>query len=147
MVTGLMAGLLIGCQSQSETEQMLEFGQAYTEARNSQIPEKVAEFYAADGSLTINKGTPSIGRDQLSEVARSFMEAFPDMVLTMDSLVKDSGTYRYHWTFKGTNTGPEGTGNKVNFSGFEQWTLNDEGLVQTSIGTFDAEDYQRQLNQ
>jgi len=74
------------------------------------------------------------------------MEAFPDMKLTMDSLIADSGTYRYYWTFIGSNTGPEGTGNKVNFSGFERWTMNNEGLVQKSIGTYDADDYTRQLN-
>jgi hypothetical protein len=64
----------------------------------------------------------------------------------MDSLVADSGTYRYHWTFVGTNTGPEGTGNNVNFSGFERWTTNNEALGQKSIGTYDADDYNRQLN-
>ena len=74
------------------------------------------------------------------------MEAFPDLTLTMDSLLVDSNTYRYHWTFSGTNTGPGGTGNTVVFSGFERWTMNDEGLIQKSIGTFDADDYNRQLN-
>lgn len=74
------------------------------------------------------------------------MEAFPDMKLTMDSLVTYSDIYRYHWTFVGTNTGPGGTGKKVIFSGVEIWTMNDHGLVQKSIGTYDAEDYKRQLN-
>ena len=73
------------------------------------------------------------------------MEAFPDMELTMDSLLKENDTYRYYWTFKGTNTGLNGTGNKVDFSGFEEWTMNDQGLVQKSIGTYDAVQYERQL--
>ena len=138
--------VLNGCQTNKQDhEKMIEFGEQYTQAWNSKVPEKMASYYAEDGSLTINNGTPSIGREQLAETARSFMEAFPDMVLTMDSLVADANTYRYHWTFVGTNTGPEGTGNKVDFSGFERWTMNEEGLVQKSIGTFDAEDYENQL--
>ena len=136
----------MGCEmKKSDHEKMLEFGENYTQAWNSKVPEKMASFYDVNGTLTINNGTPSIGRDQLAETAQSFMEAFPDMVLTMDSLVADSDTYKYHWTFIGTNTGPGGTGNKVSFSGFERWTMNEEGLVQKSIGTFDAEDYENQL--
>ena len=83
---------------------------------------------------------------QLEETAQSFMEAFPDLELTMDSLTAQNGTYRYYWTFKGTNTGPGGTGSKVDFSGFEEWTMNQQGLIQNSTGTFDAEDYQKQLD-
>ena len=143
---GIILLLAIGCQPKmTNHEKMIEFGERYTRAWNSGIPEKMASFYAEDGTLTINNGEPSVGREQLAETAQSFMEAFPDMVLTMDSLVADSGTYRYHWNFVGTNTGPGGTGNKVNFSGFERWTMNEDGLVQKSIGTFDAEDYEKQL--
>ena len=139
--------VMTGCKSdKSEYDKMVEFGQKYTDAWNSKQPDKMASFYAEDGVLTINKGTPAVGRKQLAETARSFMEAFPDMQLTMDSLIKENGTYRYYWTFKGTNTGPNGTGNKVEFSGFEQWTMNNQGVVQKSIGTYDAEDYERQLN-
>ena len=131
----------------SEHDKMVEFGQKYTDAWNSRLPDKMASFYAEDGILTINNGTPAVGRKQLAETAKSFMEAFPDMQLTMDSLIKENGTFRYYWTFKGTNTGPNGTGNKVEFSGFEEWTMNDQGLVQNSIGNYDAEDYERQLNE
>ena len=135
-----------GCDSEkSEYDKMVEFGQKYTEAWNSKVPEKMASFYAEDGTLTVNKGTPAIGRKQLAETARSYMEAFPDLELTMDSLTMQNGTYRYYWTFKGTNTGPSGTGNKVDFSGYEEWTMNDQGLVQRSVGTYNAEEYERQL--
>ena len=143
---GIIFLIVLGCgPKKSDHEKMIEFGEKYTQAWNSGMPENMASFYAEDGTLTINEGTPSVGRDQLAETAQSFMEAFPDMVLTMDSLVADGDTYRYHWTFVGTYTGPGGTGNKVDFSGFERWTINEEGLVQKSIGTFDAEEYQRQL--
>jgi len=138
---------MTGCKSEkSEYDQMVEFGEKYAEAWTSKEPEKMVSFYAEDGMLTVNNGTPAIGRKQLAETAQSYMEAFPDMVLTMDSLTHVEGKYRFYWTFKGTNTGPSGTGNKVDFSGFEEWTINDQGLVQKSIGTYDAQDYQRQLD-
>lgn len=138
---------LASCQNkQSNSEKMEEFAEQYTAAWNSMVPEKMASFYAEDGVLTINGGTPSKGREQLAASVNSFMEAFPDLHLTLDSLVEDSGTYSYHWTFAGTNTGPGGKGNKVVFSGSERWTMNENGLIQNSIGTYDAEDYDKQVN-
>jgi len=142
----LILTIMTGCNSEKpEHDKMVEFGQKYTDAWNSKNPEEMASFYAEDGILTVNNGKPAVGRKQLESTAQSYMEAFPDIQLTMDSLTVGDGTYRYYWTFVGTNTGPGGTGNKVNFSGFEEWTMNDKGLVQKSIGTYDAEVYQRQL--
>jgi ketosteroid isomerase-like protein len=138
--------MITGCTSgNSDYEKMVEFAQNYTDAWNSKQPENMASFYAEDGILIVNKGAPAVGRKQLAETSQSYMEAFPDIELTMDSLTVENGKYRYYWTFKGTNTGPGGTGNKVDFSGFEEWTMNDQGLVQKSVGSHDAEDYQRQL--
>jgi hypothetical protein len=121
------------------------FGKSYAQAWCSQRPDFVALFYAADGSLTVNKGTPAVGRTSVAKVAESFMTAFPDMIVTMDSLVTTSKGIEFHWTFTGTNTGPNGTGNKVKIGGFELWQLNNQGLVKESQGTFDAEEYDRQV--
>ena len=37
------------------------------------------------------------------------------------------------------------TGRLVRFSGYEEWTLSENGLIARSLGHFDAEDYARQL--
>lgn len=138
---------MIGCNSEkSKYDKMIDFAEKYTAAWNSKDPEKMASFYAENGSLIINEGEPSTGRKQLAKTARSYMEAFPDMVLTMDSLEISGSAFNYHWTFSGTNKGPGGTGNKVKFSGFEQWIMNSDGLIDKSIGTYDAEDYNRQVS-
>lgn len=138
--------MITGCKFETfEYDQMMQFAKNYTDAWNSKQAEKMASFYAEDGILTVNNGTPAVGRKQLAETSQSYMDAFPDIELTMDSLTVENGKYRYYWTFKGTNTAPGGTGNKVDFSGFEEWTMNDQGLVQISIGTYDADEYQRQL--
>jgi len=147
LVVGTIILVFAGCESQkSDYEKMVEFGENYTAAWNSKKPEKMALFYAENGILTVNNGTPAIGQKQLTETSKSYIDAFPDIELTMDSLVVNSVTYGYYWTFTGTNTGPGGTGNKVNFSGFEEWTMNNDGLIQKSIGTYNTDEYTRQLN-
>jgi predicted ester cyclase len=45
----------------------------------------------------------------------------------------------------GTNSGPDGTGNRVRISGYELWKISDHGLIAESRGHFDTADYERQL--
>jgi nuclear transport factor 2 (NTF2) superfamily protein len=126
-------------------EHLLDFARAYTAAWCSQDPARVAAHYAPEGSLTINGGAPSVGRAAITEAAQGFMTAFPDMEVAMDDLlVRDSGM-EYHWTLNGANTGPGGTGNRVRISGFEKWTMGDDGLIAESQGHYDQAEYDRQL--
>ncbi len=127
------------------TDNLLDFGKRYSNAWCSQKPDSVAEFFSEDGSLTVNSGTPAVGRQAISKVAESFMTAFPDMIVSMDSLSTTSKGIEFHWTLTGTNTGPKGTGKKVKISGFELWQLDDKGLIKQSQGSFNAEEYDRQL--
>ena len=73
------------------------------------------------------------------------MDTFPDMIVSMDSLVNKSNKTRFFWTLNGTNNRTNGTGNKVKFSGFEEWTLNKNGLIQESKGYFDEKEYKEQI--
>ena len=126
-------------------DELRAFAQHYTEAWCSQDPARVAAHYASDGSLTINDGPPSVGRAAITEAARSFMDADPDMQVQMDDLRLDGATREYHWTFTGTNSGPGGTGRAVRISGFEEWTIGDGGLIAASLGHYDEADWNRQL--
>jgi len=121
------------------------FGKSYAQAWCSQKPEFVSLFFAEAGSLNVNDGKPAIGRNEISKVAESFMTAFPDIIVSMDSLVKTSKGTEFHWTLTGTNTGPNGTGKKVRINGVELWQLDDGGLIKESKGRFDAEEYERQV--
>ncbi len=67
------------------------------------------------------------------------------MIVQMDSLVTKESTVEFHWTFSGAHTGPEGTGNAVRISGYEEWTLGEDGLIAASKGHFDEAEYNRQL--
>ena len=121
------------------------FAKSYAQVWCSQRPNFVSSFFSEDGVLQINDGSPAKGTEAITNVAKGFMDAFPDMVVSMDSLITKSDKTRFYWTLTGTNNGANGTGNKVNISGFEEWTLNDDGLIQKSIGSFDEKEYQRQL--
>lgn len=125
--------------------QLRDFAERYTEAWCSKDPASVAAHYAPEGSLIINGGTPSVGRAAITEAARSFMSTFPDMQVLMDDLVVHEDGIEYHWTLVGTNIGPGGTGNRVRISGFEEWTIGDDGLVAESQGHYDEAEYARQL--
>jgi nuclear transport factor 2 (NTF2) superfamily protein len=122
-----------------------EFARRYTEAWCSQDPARVADHYAPEGSLAINGGDPAVGREAITDVARSFMTAFPDMQVLMDDLVVREGRVEYHWTLVGTNAGPGGTGKAVRISGQEEWTIGGDGLIAESQGRFDQAEYDRQL--
>ncbi len=128
-----------------DPDRLQELAERYTEAWCSQNPERVAAHYAPGGSLTINAGAPSIGRAAIAEAARSFMVAFPDMEVLMDGLRIQDDSAEYHWTLVGTNTGPGGTGKTVRINGFEEWTIGEDGLIAASLGHFDEDEYERQL--
>ena len=128
-----------------EPDQLRDFARRYAAAWCSQDPSRVAGYYAPEGSLTINGGLPAVGRAAIREAARGFMSALPDIEVLMDDLRVQSTGIEFHWTFTGTNTGPGGTGNRVRISGFEEWTIDDDGLIARSQGHYDQAEYDRQL--
>jgi hypothetical protein len=119
----------------------------YTAAWCSQNPESVAAFYSHQGSLRVNDDPPAAGRNAITQVARSFMTAFPDLCVVFDDLRMQAGEPEYHWTLSGSNTGPGGTGHRIRISGFERWRMGSDGLIASSQGHFDAAEYSRQLEQ
>ena len=146
------------------------FAKKYTEAWCSQNPESVAAFFAENGSLSVNDGPPAVGRAAIAKEAQAFMTTFPDMVVTMDDVSRDSDRTKFHWTLTGTNTGPGGTGKRVRISGYELWKIDNraggsratwagkpervdeqggesinDGLIAESKGHFDSAEYERQL--
>ena len=121
------------------------FAKSYAQVWCSQRPSFVSSFFSEDGVLQINDGSSAKGTEAITNVAKGFMGTFPDMVVSLDSLTTKSNKTRFYWTLTGTNNGTNGTGNKVKISGFEDWTLNKDGLIQESKGYFDNKEYERQL--
>ena len=118
----------------------------YTAAWCSQNAGSVASFFAPRGSLTINDGVPAVGREAIAAAAQGFMTSLPDLRVMMDSVTVEGERSVYRWTLEGHNTGPGGTGAYVRISGHEEWRIGEDGLIAESLGHFDAEAWQRQIN-
>jgi murein DD-endopeptidase MepM/ murein hydrolase activator NlpD len=144
--TGEFIDTITGQVANMNLDQLRNFAKRYTAAWCSQNAASVASFYAENGSLKINDGTPSVGRKDITSAAQDFMTAFPDMVVTMNEVSINGDRAIYRWTLTGTNTGPGGTGNPVHISGSEEWIMNSEGFIASSKGHFDEAEYERQLN-
>lgn len=113
----------------------------YTDAWNTGNPEAVAAFFAPDGVIVINGGEPWQGRSGVAEMAAGFVTDIPDLRLVNDG-VRVAGCHAiYLWTFTGTH---QASGKSVKVSGWEEWDLNSEGLIASSRGWFDADDYAKQ---
>lgn len=123
-----------------------ELAMRCSNAWSSQDPDGMAACYEENGRQSINDGPPAIGREALSQVAASYMEAFPDLAVSLDQLLVAGNAAFFVWTLTGTNTGPGGTGNTVRVSGVEVWEMGDSGLIASSRGYYDADAYQAQLN-
>jgi len=128
-----------------QQEHLLDFAQRYTCAWCSQDAASVAAFFASDGTLAINGGAPAVGRQAITAVAQSFMTAFPDLCVAMKKVVASADGAEYHWELTGANTGPGGTGHRVNITGYEFWRFGPDDLIAESLGSFDATQYQHQL--
>ena len=137
-----------GCTNNKDavTSEIQEFAQRYADAWSSSDAQLLASFYTDHGSLQINDGDPAVGRDAIAAVAQSFMTALPDMIVRLDSLAGSREHPQFHWTLIATNSGPDGNGNAIHISGYEEWTLDADGLIEQSMGHMDAAEYQRQLD-
>ena len=129
-----------------DTARLTRLASDYAAAWSSQNPQSLASFYAENGRLQVNAGEPSVGRAAIAATAGAFMAAFPDMVVALDSVSRESGRVVFRWRWTGTNTGPGGTGNAVDLRGYEVWTLNGDGLITESLGHYDEAEYERQMS-
>src|SRR6266851_3454227 len=76
-----------------------------SKAWSSQDPEGMAACYEETASLTINRGKPSTGRVELAATAASYMEAFPDLRVSVDQVLVAGNSAFWAWTLTGTNSG------------------------------------------
>jgi nuclear transport factor 2 (NTF2) superfamily protein len=115
----------------------------YTEAWNSRIPENVANCHLPSSRITINRGEPSVGHDGLTSMAAEFHSDVPDLVLQNDGIRSAGNHVVFLWTFTGHHSE---TGNSLNVIGWEEWELDDDMKITSSLGWFDGDSYERQVN-
>jgi uncharacterized protein (TIGR02246 family) len=124
-----------------DPEAMQQVADGYTAAWNSGSPDAVAEFFAPDGGIVINRGTPWEGRSGVAEMAAGFYADIPDLTLVCDGLHVAGDHVLYQWTFTGTHAA---TQQPMCVSGWEEWDMTPDLKVAASRGWFDADDYARQ---
>ncbi|HUE63353.1 MAG TPA: nuclear transport factor 2 family protein [Rhizomicrobium sp.] len=118
-----------------------EITEAYTAAWNSGSPQAVAEFYATDGWIAINRGEPWLGHAGIAEMAAGFFSDVPDLTLVCDKVRCAGNHIAYLWTFTGTHSK---TKQPLAISGWEEWDLDAELKVKASRGWYDADEYAHQ---
>jgi SnoaL-like domain len=104
-----------------------DFAVRYTVAWCSQNASSVAEFFSPQAGLSVNGGTPAVGREAITQTVQGFMDAFPDLRVLLDGVVPRGDEVVYSWTLTRTNPTPGGTGQRVHISGFERWTIGEDG--------------------
>ncbi len=115
----------------------------YAIAWSSGDPDAVTSFFASDGQITVNRGEPVQGHSAIAAVARGFFNEFPDLEVRCDML-RWAGTHAiFVWTLEGQHSA---TGNRVVTRGWEEWELDAERKVQSSVFWFDTDDHQRQID-
>lgn len=127
-------------------DELKSFGIEYEAAWRSLVPEIPFSYQATDCKVTVNDGEPMISAEERLGGIIGFMEAFPDLLITMRDIVEEGRGTVFYWNLKGTYTGPEGTGNRVDIDGCEVWKLNSEIKIIELKGYFDAGEYDRQVN-
>lgn len=119
-----------------------KMAKAYTAAWNSGDPAAVAAHYAPDGQISINRGDAHVGTQAMHDMAAGFHAEFPDLVLTCDD-VRCSGNHAiFAWTLEGHHAE---TKSFCRVPGWEEWELDEDLKVKSSLGWFDAEEYERQI--
>ncbi|MES2000895.1 MAG: nuclear transport factor 2 family protein [Pseudomonadota bacterium] len=119
-----------------------ELGRSYAQAWSSKRPERVAEFYAEDGQIVINNGSPLRGHEAISNMAAGFYAAFPDLIVHCDDF-RLAGTHAlFAWTLEGHHAE---TKRRVRIAGWEEWDLDGGGKVLSSRGWFDTVAYENQI--
>ena len=115
----------------------------YANAWSSGNPAEDASFYAPDGQISINRGEAVVGAQAITEMAAGFHAEFPDLEIRCD-LMRCAGVHAlFAWTLEGHHVE---TKNRVVVTGWEEWELDSANKVRNSLGWFDAEDYQRQID-
>ncbi|HQY53324.1 MAG TPA: nuclear transport factor 2 family protein [Ignavibacteria bacterium] len=122
------------------------FAKSYSQAWSGVRPEFVASFFEEEGSLQVNEGDPAKGRNEIADIANGFMTDLPDMIVRFDSLKNSPDGIEFHWTLIATNSGPGGTGNNIEVSGYELWEMGENNLIKKSLGNFPSDEYERQIS-
>jgi uncharacterized protein (TIGR02246 family) len=126
----------------SYDQKVQEVGQRYATAWCSHSPDAVARFFASDGQIQINRGEVLKGHAAIARMAAGFYADFPDLVVRCDDIRMAGSHALFAWTLEGHHAK---TKKFVKVGGWEEWELDADLKVKSSLGWFDAAEYERQI--
>ncbi len=127
-----------------DQKKISEMAESYTKAWCSGDPEQVASHFDEYGGISVNNGDNLVGHDALVEMAQGFYDEFPDLKVHMDAIRSARDNAVYFWTLEGTHRKTE---NRVKIQGWEEWAISRDYKILQSMGHFDEEEYQRQIDE
>ena len=127
--------------------ELKDYAVQYANAWSSNDPDRVLALHAESSRLSVNDGDPAIGKPAIRKVVKAFMEAFPDLYIRVNEVVVEERGIVFYCNAIATNSGPGGTGNKIDIEINEIWTFDETGKLIEVKAYDDPEDFERQLNQ
>ena len=79
---------------------------------------------------------------KVPEAVAAFHADVPDLFLKCDGVRAAGDHVVYLWTFTGHHAE---TGNPLSVGGWEEWELDEDMKITSSLGWFDGEEYERQV--
>ena len=127
--------------------ELKEFAQKYGAAWSSNDPGQVLALHSESSRLSVNDAKPAVGKPEIRKIVKAFMEGFPDLYIQVNDVVTEERGIVFYCNAIATNSGPGGTGNKINIEIHEIWTFDENGKFTEVKAYDDPEDFERQLNQ
>jgi len=145
VTTVLMTGMALARDKKAERNKAVA-RRVFTEIFNQGKFEVADEIYAKD---FVNHGlTRDIGLKEDQEAARGWLQAAPDLVMTVEQVVAEGDLVTVMWIGEGTNTGAgnglPATGKRIRLRGITIWRIVD-GRIREEWSAFDQLSLLRQL--
>jgi len=115
------------------------FGKKYAEAWSSHNPDNVLALHSETSRLSVNDGEPAIGKQAIRKIVQGFIESYPDLHIQVNDVVEKQNKIIFYCNVIATNSGPGGTGNKINMEVQEFWTF-DENCKFIEINAYDDQE-------
>ena len=144
--------LLIGCQTNQETDQLSQNLETYEEVWSKFFNERDmdvinSEYFTEDVTVVI-PGDDIVGIEGLKNYYGNYLTGFSDAEFTFIDLFGQGDKLVKHWNFKGTHdgnfTGIPATGQKLNLYG-TTLILMENGKIKQEQDFFDNLDFLTQL--
>lgn len=126
----------------ARAEQVARMAADHATAWSAGDAERTADLFSADAELSVNGAPPHVGREALIASARTLMETFPGVKVSVEATRCAGDRAVFIWVLSGVHAE---TGAAVTLPGWHEWELDRNMKVARCRGFYDAGDLQRQI--